>query len=398
MAGQYAVSYEEAAAALARVRERLEPTPVTLSPSLSRLAGREIRLKWESKQETGSFKERGAVNFLARLQAAGGKAVCAASAGNHALALSHHAPSFGIECHVVMPRSAPLVKVQAVEERGARVVLCGATFEEAAARAREIAADLRAPFLSPYDDPWVIAGQATVALEILDQAPELDSFVVPVGGGGLLAGMALVARERRPDAYLLGVQSEWAAHRAEPRRALPPATIADGIAIKGIGQLTGPVLAALVDQLVAVGESEIASAVVQFLRLEHAVVEGAGAAGLAAVLNGALPDSCRRPVLVVTGANIDLNVLSRLISREMGFHDRLLRMRVAVPDRPGSLSFVADLIAEEGGNVLEVLHDRSFARVPGNVEITFLVEVRDDAHREHVLGRLGDAGVEAREV
>jgi len=393
-----AVSYELTLKALANVRANLEETPLSRSIALSALTGREIMLKWDNKLITGSFKERGAVNFLCHLLESGPvSAVCAASAGNHALGLSYHSKRFGIRCVLVMPKSAPLVKVQSCERNGADIILHGDTFNDAFSYAQELCDREGYTFIPPFDHPLIIAGQASLAHELLAQSADFDSIIVPIGGGGLMAGVITVLRAMRPDIYILGVQSSWAVmHSASSWHGLPrlqPMTIADGIAVKQIGAITGPIIRSSVDALVSVNEQETATALVQFLEREHVVVEGCAAVTLAAINAGHLPERCKKPVLIVTGSNIDVNLLSRLLGREMSQRDRLVRLRASLPDRPGVLHFLSGVIANEGANVLEVTHDRSFAREPGNVEITLIIEVRDAAQRERIVSLLEESGI-----
>lgn len=390
--------------ALTRVRQVLPPSPITPSLPFSEMLGREVLFKWENKFKTGSFKERGAVNMLISLlpeQRAQG--VCAASAGNHALALSYHAQQLGIPCTIVMPLHAPLVKVQSTRNRGAEVLLQGETFQEAYTVAQELARERKLLFVPPYDHELIIAGQGTAGLELLDQGIDFDSVIVPCGGGGLLAGIALAIKEKRPDCFILGVQSEWAVqHRnpnfTRPTMVLADTSIADGIAVKTVGKLTEPIINRLVDKVVTVSENLIARAIISFLENERVVVEGAGAAGLAALLDGHLPERYRKPVVVVCGSNIDVNLLSRLIEWDMGERDRLMRINASVPDRPGSLSAIAGVIAQLGGNVLEVNHDRSFSHIPGNVDITFLIEVRNREHRDLILADMRSRGITVTEL
>lgn len=395
-ASTLSVRYTDTVKALKPIREVLSPTPVTFSPALSELVGHDVFLKWENKLRTGSFKERGAVSFLASLSGVERKrGVYAASAGNHALALSHHASHMGIRCHLFMPRNAPLVKVKAAENTGAQVTLVGETFNEAYTVARESASADKAHFVSPFDDPLIIAGQASIGHELLDQVPGLDSVIVPVGGGGLVAGIALVLKHQSIKPYVLGVQSEWV-HEMAKKKTVPrilPVSIADGIAVKTFGAYTKPLVHKLVDKLIALSETEIASAIIKFLEIEHTVVEGAAAVTLGALLKNALPRRCKRTVLIVSGSNIDVTLLSRLIEREMGVRERLLKVRLSVPDRPGSLNMLTSCIAKRTANILEVFHDRSFAKIPGNVAITVVLEVRDAAHRAVILDDLTSLGV-----
>jgi len=390
--------------ALGRVREVLKVTPLTHGSTLSELCGHELFLKWDNRLRTGSFKERGAVNFLASLSAEERqRGVSAGSAGNHALAVAYHASRLQIPAHIVMPQTAPLVKVQAVRALGAEVILHGTIFDDAYHKAIALSEEHGYRFVPGFNHPLIVAGQATCGLEILDQLPSLDSVIVPVGGGGLISGIALAIKHRAPHVQIIGVQSEWiiAARNEVPNAqnssiplALRPISIADGIAVKGIGELNAQIISSHVDLLVSVSEPQIAHAIMRLLELERTVVEGAGAAALAAALAGKLPSSCKKTAVLVCGSNIDLNVLSRLIERDMAQQQRLLSISVSVPDRPGSLHATTGLIAEQRANVLHVTHDRSFSSIPGNVTISFLLEVRDGEHQNAVLAALRSAGLE----
>ena len=389
-------------AALAQVRKFFKPTALTRSRELSERFGREVRLKWDSRLRTGSFKERGAIAVLAELHAqsikpGGSKSeVCAASAGNHALALAYYSAQFGIPCHIVMPKGAALVKIEATRRSGAEVQLAGDYFDEAVAFAKELADKKGYRYVSAFDDNAIIAGQGTCGLEILEQDTSFDSIVVPIGGGGLISGIATAIKAKRPDVKVIGVQSDWALQMralGATSSKLRPITIADGIGVKGIGQLTAPIMQRFVDKTLSVSEDEIASAVVQLLECERSLVEGAGAAAVAALIAGKLPEECKRPVFIVCGSNIDLNLLRRLISRELTTRGRVIKVVVSMPDRAGSLSAITALIASSGANVLEVIHDRSLGKVPGDVSISFVAEVRDRAHAQEMLELLRREGL-----
>ncbi len=379
------------------MRSALTITPLTHSHGLSELCKHEIWIKWDNSFRTGSFKERGAVNVLENLSAAERKTgVCAASAGNHALALSYHAQRLGIPCTIVMPVSAPLVKVASTRNTGARVILHGRNFDEAYEHAEQLCRDEGFQFVSPFDDERIIAGQSTCGQEIADQLPDADYVVVPVGGGGLISGIGLAFKHRGIAAKIIGVQSEWVLHGRAGGHAtalIAPVTIADGIAVKRIGRVTGPLVAALADELVTVTEEQVAGSITSFLDHERTVIEGAGAAALAAVIGGCIPKTGKKVVVLACGSNIDMNVLSRLIDRDMGLHQRLLRVAISVPDRPGSLAAITKLLAEKNANVLEVLHNRAFAQTPGNVKIEFLLEVREHKHSEEILNALKTVGL-----
>lgn len=398
------VGLDDIIAAQKRLRSILPITPVTHSPGVSSIVGSDIYFKWDLKFKTGSFKERGAANALASLSPAERqKGVCAASAGNHALALSYHASLLGIPCHIVMPTGASLVKVESTKRTGADVTLFGKTFDEAYEEAVSRSKRHGYKFISAFDDTSVIAGQGTAGLEILDQVPDVDAIIVPIGGGGLISGIATAVKAKRPEVFILGVQSEWAvAARAGTHNtaemAIAPATIADGIAVKRIGALTKPIIEKYVDKTVSISEIQIASAIIKYLEIERTVVEGAGAAALGALFEKQLPSNFKKVVVMACGSNIDMSVISRLIERDMGERGRLLRIVVAVPDRPGSLHTITGMIAKQGANVLQVQHDRSLSIVPGNVDITFLAEVRNKDHKEEVMQALRAMKVEVKEI
>lgn len=396
------VNLDEIKAALIRVRKQFGPTPLLLSRTLSDLAGCEIYLKWENKLRTGSFKERGAVNFLSMLSAKERhRGVCAASAGNHALALSYYANKLKIPCHVVMPIHAPLVKVHEAIRQRADVILEGFTFDDAVAYGRKLAKTKGYTYVHAFDDERIIVGQGTAGLELHSQLPDMDTLICPVGGGGLLGGIASALRFQKHRLQVIGVQSKWAldARKSEyQKHFIRPVSIADGIAVKTPGIITTPILRRVVDKMVTASESELAQAIILMLEKERAVVEGAGAAGLVPILQGAIPKKAKKVCIIVCGSNIDTYTLARLIARDQGERGRLLQMVVSVPDRPGSLSKVAQLVAESQANVLDIVHDRSFCRVPGNVSITFLLEVRDSSHRKDVLKMIRSRGLEVKEL
>jgi threonine dehydratase len=382
-------------------RERLRPllpvTPLSEAAGLSEEFNRVIWCKWDNKFRTGSFKERGALNFLLNMSAAKLKAgVCTASAGNHALALSFHAHKLKTPCHIVMPVTAPLVKVERCRRLGA-VITQLPTFYECLEHAAELAKREGYTYIPPFDHELIVMGQGVAGLEVLEQCKDFDSVVIPVGGGGYAAGVATAIKARRPDVFILGVCSQWAvAMRNQPpphTGSNIPSTIADGIAVKTIGAVTAPILEKNVDSLVAVSEESIAQAIVKVLEQEHVVLEGAGAAGIAALIEGHLPEKYRKPVVFLCGSNIDTNLLSRLIEHDMAERGRLLRVRVALPDKPGMLHQFTGVLAQVGANVLQVTHDRSYAKVPGHVDITIVMEVRGREHANEVVEQLAARGL-----
>lgn len=390
------VDFTDCQTALKNVRNYLSPTPVTKSLKYSQLLGYPVYLKWENKHYTGSFKERGVVHFLCtHLDEAKKKGICAASAGNHALALSYHASRLGIECHLVMPRFAPLVKVQQSKQFGAKVTQFGDSVIDSMQSAQELCKKNGYVLVPPFDHSTIIAGQSTFAAEALEQVPDLDSIIVPVGGGGLLSGISIVTKNQKPDVFVVGVQSEWALRanaKSDNQPTIKAASIADGIAVKKIGAITGPILKKNVDLMLSANESEIAQALIQFLDYERAVIEGAAAAAFVALNRADFPKNLHSTLVVVSGSNIDMNVLSRLIERDMGIKNRLLRLVLSVPDVPGLLHMTTGILANSGANVLQVHHDRSFSLVPGNVDITFVLEVRDKDHKDEITAAFRSQG------
>jgi threonine dehydratase len=389
-------------AAADAVRGAVVRTPCLHSRTLSELAGCEVFLKFENLQFTASFKERGALNKLLSLGAAERKAgVIAMSAGNHAQGVALHAKRLGIPAVVVMPRFTPTVKVEHTRALGAEVELHGDSFEDASARATELRRERGLVLVHPFDDPHVIAGQGTVALEMLEDAPELEALVIPVGGGGLISGCATAARALKPAIDVFGVQ---AARYPSMRQALAGApircgnsTLAGGIAVKSPGALTLPIVKRLVREILLVEEDPIEAAILLFLEVEKTVVEGAGAAALAAVLANPSAFAKKRVGVVVSGGNIDMLVLSHVIERGLARTSRLARLLVRMRDQPGELAAIAAAIAETGANVVSVLHERAFARAPSSeVEVEFVIETRGEDHLREIVARLAASGHESR--
>jgi threonine dehydratase len=392
------VTLEDVRAAAKRLEGQIARTPCLLSRTLSEMTGAEIWLKFENLQYTASFKERGAFNKLAQLtpeQRADG--VIAMSAGNHAQGVAYHAKRLGIPATIVMPRQTPFVKVENTRRLGARVVLEGEGVEEAAVQAAEIAAREWLTFIHPFDDEAVIAGQGTIALEMLDAAPDLDVIVVPIGGGGLIGGIATAAKALKPEIEIVGVEAElypsaYRRLRGESAVAGGP-TIAEGIAVKEPGSLTLPIIERLVADVLLVEEAAIEAAIVQLLEIEKTVAEGAGAAGLAAVTSQPERFRGRRVGLVLCGGNIDSRLLSAVILRGLVRSQRLVRLRVSVPDSPGSLARIATTIAESGGNVVDVNHQRAFSKLSVKLaDVDFTIETRTGEHAEEIARTLETAG------
>lgn len=359
--------------------------------------------KQEYLQRTGSFKERGARNALAQLPGAQAeRGVIAASAGNHALGLAWHGRSMGIPVTVVMPRFAPLVKVSRCRQFGASVVLHGDTFDETRAEAARLAAERQLAYVHPFDDPHVIAGQGTMAFEILDQVPDADAVIVPVGGGGLLAGVATVFRALKPELEVVGAEPASAAcfaaalHAGAPVRVPTKFTLADGLAVAEAGHHTHAIASPLVHRMVAVGEESLALAMLRLAELEKCVIEGAGAAGLAALLGSELAQlRGKKVVLLLTGGNIDPLAHSRVIERGLAADGRIYRFDALINDRPGALAHLSSVLAAAGTNVTEIVHNRTFAGPDlSRVHVLCTVETRDRQHIAEVQQRLADNGVE----
>jgi threonine dehydratase len=359
--------------------------------------------KQEFLQRTGSFKERGARNALAQLPSEQARAgVIAASAGNHALGLAWHGRALNIPVTVVMPRFAPLVKMARCQQFGANVVLHGDTYDEARREAARLATERQLTYIHAFDDPRVIAGQGTIAFEILEQVPEAEAVIIPVGGGGLLAGMATVFHALKPELEVIGVEPANAACFAAAMTAGKPVhiptryTIADGLAVAEAGQRSLAIAAPWIQPIVSVEEKSIALAMLRLAELEKCIIEGGGAAGLAALLEGKLPHLAgRKVVLVLTGGNIDPLAHSRVIERGLAADGRIYRFDVLLNDRPGSLAHLASVLAAAGANVTEIVHNRTFAGPDlSRVHVLCTVETRDRAHITELQKKLAEYGVE----
>lgn len=374
-------------------------TPLVAAPRLSAIVGAQVWVKYENLQVTNAFKDRGAVNRLAALgEAERARGVVALSAGNHAQAVACHARRMNVPATIVMPRTTPFTKVASTEGHGARVVLVGETLAECQAVVDDLIAHDGLTPIHPYDDPLVMAGQGTIALEMLDDVPELDCLVVPIGGGGLIAGIAVGARGRKPDIEIVGVQSalypgmQAALAGVEPRCGGD--TLAEGIAVKSVSDTAAAVVRELVADVLCVGDAEIEAAIYAYLVNQKTLAEGAGAAGLAAMLSQPERFSGRKVGLVLTGGNIDPRLLSAIAVRALEREERIVSLRVGVRDRPGELGRVATIIGAEGANILEVSHQRMLLDVPAlraTADIT--VETRDREHAERVIAALEAAGM-----
>ena len=393
-------------AARARIAEALVHTPCTLSLAFGDMIPGRLYVKFENLQRTGSFKERGSLNKLLQLDAAArARGVVTASAGNHAQAVAYHARRLGIAATVVMPENTPLIKVSNTEGYGARVILHGHIFDEAAVEARRLEVERGLVMIHPFDDLDVMAGQGTIGLEIAEQVPDVDLVVVPVGGGGLISGVAVAIKSLLPHVRVVGVESAAAPSARASRDAgrvvkIESAdTIADGIAVKQVGELTFAHMQRWVDDLVIVSEEEIASAILLLLEREKTVAEGAGAAPAAALLNGRIPLSPDgATVFVLSGGNIDVNRVSRIIDRGLVADGRLVRLRVRMLDRPGSLARLTRAVADLGANVHEIVHRRDFADISvGDVVIVMHLETRGRAHAQAIVAALQGQGLTVKE-
>jgi threonine dehydratase len=404
MESSFAISFADIEAAAQTIEGHVLKTPLMPAPRLSALTGAEVFVKHENMQATASFKERGAVNKLLSLSdEEKRRGVIAMSAGNHAQAVAYHARRFGIPATIVMPEPTPLVKVENTRGHGANVVLFGETLYESAQRARELAEEQRLVFVHPYDDPAVIAGQGTIALEMLAEAPDLDMLLIPLGGGGLMAGNAIAAKALKPTIELIGVEAALypSFHNAIHDGAMPigGATLAEGIAVKTVGTQTLPVVKALVSDIVLVGEDLIERAVNAYASLQHTLAEGAGAAGLAAMLKQPERYRDRKVGLVLCGGNIDTRLLAAIMVRELEREQRIAAFRLTASDRPGLLGKVASLLGTLGANILEVSHGRLFLDVPAKgVTLDVTVETRDEQHTAAIEQALKQEGFAPRRI
>ena len=397
------VTFKDIEAARDRIKDALSYSPCAHSIPLSEITGMEIFCKLDNLQRTGSFKERGARNALSQLSPEQQKrGVIAASAGNHAQALAYQGKLLGIPATVVMPKFAPLIKVNNCQKLGATIILHGEDFGEAKARAHEIAKEKGLAYIDGYDDAAIIAGQGTMGLEIVEQVPDLDALIVPVGGAGLLAGVSLAVKTLRPKAKIVAVEAEKVASFSAALEAGKPVeiamhpTLADGLAIPQVGANAFEIAKPLVDLAITVSEEQIALAILRLFELEKSVVEGAAATPLAACISGKLKDLAgKRVVLLLCGGNIDPNVLSRVIERGLVADGRLCRFTAVISDRPGGLADLATKIASSGASVKQVVHDRAFGSSDVSaVHVRCTVETRNHEHLAELRAQLKSHGVE----
>jgi threonine dehydratase len=392
------VTIEDIRAAASLLEGHIVATPCNHSRTLSEITGATIWVKFENLQFTASFKDRGALVKLESLDASErARGVVAMSAGNHAQAVAYHSQRLGIPSTIVMPVSAPKVKVKNTRRFGARVVLSGETIDESAVAARKLAEEENLVFVHPFDDEKVIAGQGTIGLEVLEAAPDLDCLVVPIGGGGLISGIATAAKAIKPGIEIYGCEAAMFPSMYQSLRGLPVQaggrTIADGIAVKTPGKLTQPIVRDLVKEIMLVTETQLEGAVQMFLEIEKTVAEGGGAAALAAVLAHPEKFTGRKVGIILSGGNIDTRILSAAIEHGLVREGRMVRLRVQISDAPGTLATIARIIGEADANIIEVYHQRAFSSLPvKQAELDVVLETLDRDHIHDIMGRLTAAG------
>jgi threonine dehydratase len=400
------LAFEDILDAQKRLQGHIERTPCRYSRTLSEITGAQVWVKFENLQFTAAYKERGALNKLLQLgENVRARGVIAASAGNHSQGLAYHAARLGIPVTIVMPKATPFVKVQQTRAHGAEVVIEGDGYDEASARARQLCAERELTFVHPFDDLDVMAGQGTVALEMLEDAPDLEVLPIPIGGGGLIAGMATAAKHLKKDIRIVGVEPAMFPSFTARMRGVRTAqngggsTIAEGIAVKEVGELTYGVARPLIDEVLLVEEPQFERGVALYCNVEKTVVEGAGAASLAALL--AYPEKFRgkKCGLVITGGNIDTRLLASVLTRELVRESRIVSLRIIGDDRPGLLANVSAIIGQMGANIIEVAHNRLALDVPAKgAEFDVMIETRDAQHTQEVMDALRERGYPPRVV
>jgi threonine dehydratase len=394
------ITLADVKAALCRIRESIYLSPCARSETFSRLTGNSVFLKLDNLQRTGAFKERGALNKLLTLsEKERARGVIAASAGNHAQGVAYHAGRHGVHAQICMPLTTPLTKVSATRGYGADVVLQGANYDEAYEEAVKRSQQQHLTLVHAFDDDAVIAGQGTLGLEILQQHGEIEAIVAPIGGGGLIGGIACAVKESHPKVEIFGVQPaklpsmKVAIAEGHPVTLSPAATIADGIAVRRAGDRTLPLVRKYVDDIVTVDEEEIANAILLLLEREKTLAEGAGAAAIAALLNHKLPLAGKKTAVLVGGGNIDVTLLSRIIERGLVKDGRLVRLRVHLPDYPGALHNLTGILAQHRANIVETSYDRAYYGVNlGDTAIDITMETRGPDHIAELLSALGASG------
>ena len=394
------VSLGDIQAARERIRGAIRQTPVLFSEVLSREAGNQLFLKLENLNVTGSYKERGALNRILTLTAEErARGVITASAGNHAQAVAYHASKLGVRAQICMPEYTPLLKVTATRDWGGEVILHGANYDEALQEARRRCVAEGLVFLHAFDDPAVIAGQGTIGLELLEQIPDVDAVVVPVGGGSLIGGIACAIRETHPRVRIVGVEPlalpsmEAALLQRKQVMLSAGATIADGIAVRKVGELTLELALEYVEEMVTVDDEEIARAILRLLEKQKVLAEGAGAVGIAALLHGKTTLRGKKVAVVISGGNIDVTLLAHIIERGLVKDGRLVRLRITLPDHPGALERLTGAIARERANIVQVVHDRTYFGVHlGDAKIDVTVETRGADHADEMMRGLREAG------
>lgn len=377
-------------------------TPTVFSPSLSRMFGCQLSLKLETQHHTSSFKERGALVKLTGLDdEERRRGIIAMSAGNHAQGVAYHAARLGIPATIVMPETTPFSKIERTRSHGARIVLSGRTLADCRSETERLIAEQGLVLVHPYDDPDIIRGQGTVGIEILEAVPDVDTLIVPIGGGGLISGIAIAAKALKPDIRVLGVQVDSFPSMYQAIHGLDPtsggSTLAEGIAVKYPGTLTQPVIAALVDDIVLVPERAIERAVQLLIEEQRVVAEGAGAAGIAALIHEPARFADRRVATVICGGNIDSRILASVMMRGLVRDGRMVRLRVEISDEPGVLATVARVIGETGGNIVEIYHQRLFQDVPvKQADLDAVVETRNAEHVREIMSRFAALGMKVR--
>ncbi len=394
------ISLKDVKEARERIGKFVHKTPIDSSKTLSLLSGCDIYLKLENLQKTGSYKVRGAFNKVLKLKERGIKnGVIAASAGNHAQGVAYAASKSRLPSVIVMPETAPISKISATKSYGAEVVLWGEDFDSSYSKAIEISKERDLTFIHAFDDPDVIAGQGTIALEIIESLDDLDLIIAPIGGGGLISGISLAIKETKPNTRVIGVQAEGAASmylsvkEGKPIKIERVNTIADGIAVRKPGEITFNIIQKYVDDIVLVSDEEIASAILFLMERAKLIAEAAGAVGVAAAISGKIPLKGAKTLIVISGGNIDVNMMARLIERGLIKTGRLLKFSTALPDRPGALAGLLNIVAKERGNVISISHDRINLRVrPAEAEVSITIETSGEEHIRKILKSLKDSG------